>query len=122
MKVKTTILIAVAWAMAAPAVRTLSAECCRVSGASRTANPQSSTMPLWVQMLYDVRREDQFVKATNIIAQAKAFGYTGVILASSSRLGMLHLWNEEQLERLRKVKRLCDESGLEIAVGMWSFG
>ena len=122
MNAKTAILIAMALAMAAPAVRTLSAECCGASGASRTANPQSSTMPLWVQMLYDVRREDQFVKATNIIAQAKAFGYKGVILASSSRLGMLHLWNEEQLERLRKVKRMCDESGLEIAVGMWSFG
>lgn len=77
---------------------------------------------LWVHLLYDVRQDDQFQKTTNVIAQAKSSGYTGVIFASSCRLGLLHLWSEEERERLRTVRRLCDDSGLEIAVGMWSFG
>ena len=110
-----------------PAARALRVECCGLSGTSRTANDstlnsQPSTLPLWVQLLYDIRKEEQFCKATNIIAQAKAHGYTGVILASSCRLGMLHLWSEAELERLRMIRRICEADGIEIAAGMWSFG
>ncbi len=77
---------------------------------------------LWVHILYDLRKEDQFRKATNIVAQAKSHGYTGVMLASPCRLGMLHLWKDDELERLRAVRRACESAGMEIAVGLWSFG
>ena len=90
--------------------------------ASGGGRPADAPDRLWVHLLYDVRQKTQFVKATNVIARAKAHGYTGVILASSCRLGMLHLWKAEELERLRAVRRVCESAGMEIAVGLWSFG
>lgn len=76
----------------------------------------------WVHILYDFKKDEHVVSMTNIIATAKNHGYTGVILASSCGLGMLHLWDDARRERLMTVKRACDKSGLEISVGVWSIG
>ena len=76
----------------------------------------------WAHILYDFKKDSHVVSTTNIIATAKAHGYTGVILASSCGLGMLHKWDDARRERLMTVKRACDAAGLEIAVGVWSIG
>jgi hypothetical protein len=76
----------------------------------------------WVHFLYDFTKDDQVVTMTNLVATAKTHGYTGVILASSCGLGMLHRWNDARRARLMTVKRACEAAGLEIAVGVWSIG
>lgn len=76
----------------------------------------------WVHILYDFKKDEQVVTMTNIVATAKAHGYTGVILGSSCGLGMLHLWDDARRARLMSVKKACDEAKLEIAVGVWSIG
>lgn len=76
----------------------------------------------WVHILYDFRKAEHLDRTTNIIATAKAHGYTGVILASSCGLGMLHRWDSGRRARLEAVKRACEAANLEIAVGVWSIG
>ena len=86
------------------------------------ADSSSALDRRWVHFLYDFRKDAQVVTMTNLVATAKDHGYTGVILASSCGLGMLHRWDDARRERLMTVKRACDEAGLEIAVGVWSIG
>ena len=64
----------------------------------------------WVHILYDFKKDEQVVTMTNIVATAKAHGYTGVILGSSCGLGMLHLWDDARRARLMSVKKACDEA------------
>ena len=65
-----------------------------------TARCPAALDKCWAHILYDFKKDSHVVSTTNIIATAKAHGYTGVILASSCGLGMLHKWDDARRARL----------------------
>ena len=75
-----------------------------------------------VQILYDYRDDAHVEKTAKILSVAKAHGFTGVVFASSVGLGDIQTWDMKRLERFLSAKRMCDEAGLEIGVGVWSIG
>ena len=75
-----------------------------------------------VQILYDYTDDAHVGQTAQILSVAKAHGYTGVVFASSVGLGDIHRWDAKRLGRFMSAKRLCDEAGLEIGVGVWSIG
>lgn len=68
--------------------------------------------------------DENCAKAEELLKTARGFGYNGVMLSSCHGLDTLHTkyWKPERRERLMRVKRRCDELGLEIGVCVWSFG
>ena len=76
----------------------------------------------YVYLRFDYTADEHLALTSNLVATAKAHGYTDVMFSSTVGLGEIFQWDERRLERLKAAKRLCDETGLGIAVGMWSIG
>ena len=68
--------------------------------------------------------DKECTRLETLLGTAREAGYNGVMISSWLGLDVLHtpIWTPERKERLMRIKRRCDELGLEIGVCVWTFG
>ncbi|MBR3820822.1 MAG: hypothetical protein IKJ37_04285 [Kiritimatiellae bacterium] len=68
--------------------------------------------------------DKECARLETLLGTAREAGYNGVMISSWLGLDVLHtpIWTPERKERLMRIKRRCDDLGLEIGVCVWTFG
>ena len=68
--------------------------------------------------------DKECTRLETLLETAREAGYNGVMISSWLGLDVLHtpIWTPERKERLMRIKRRCDDLGLEIGVCVWTFG
>lgn len=73
----------------------------------------------WFYASHGLDSDEQLATLCSLVDTAADSGYNGMLLSS---LSLAYRWPEERKERLRSLKRHCDERGIEIVPSVWSPG
>jgi hypothetical protein len=74
----------------------------------------------WVFVSNSLASEKAYSHVSNIVVSASSSGMNGILL--SGGIERWYSWDEAKKERLVRMKKLCDEKGLEIIPLIWSVG